>query len=100
MKFSKDLHSQERRAISDLRKDLQRLTEELDQGGQGDQIVCQIESVRRELKQVEDSRANKLIFRSRSRWAQLGEKPSGYFLNLEKRRAKDRTLSTVQLPGE
>lgn len=98
MKYSKELYSREKRAINDLNKELQELTAKMDQGDQSGHVADLLESVRRDLKQREDIRANKLIFRSRSRWAQLGEKPSGYFLNLQKRQSKDRTLSTVSLP--
>lgn len=30
-------------------------------------------------------------------WAHLGEKPTAYYLNLEKRQEKDKTLSTILL---
>lgn len=97
IKFSKNNHSQEKQTIKDLQDQLQDLTKRLDQG---EEVEDQIASVRLELKQVEDIRANRLIFNSRCRWASLGEKPSSYFLNMEKRRNKDKTLSAVILPDK
>lgn len=96
-KYSKNIYSREKQTIRDLQKELNDLTSRSDRGSP---VSEQIDSVRRKLKQMEDARANKLIFRSRCRWAQLGEKPSAYFLNLEKRQAKDRTMSSIMLPEE
>lgn len=97
VKYARGVHSREKQTIKALQKELEELTDRLDKGRQ---VSDEANSVRRELKQIEEARANKLIFRSRCRWAQLGEKPSHYFLNLEKRQAKDRTLSSISLPDE
>lgn len=35
-----------------------------------------IESIKRELKEIEEEAANKIIYRSRCKWAKLGEKPT------------------------
>lgn len=82
--------------IKDLRKELQTLcarqdSEEDDQ----ESTLMEIASVKRELKEVEEEKANKAMFRSKCKWARLGEKPTGYFLRLEKQRSKEKTLSNV-----
>lgn len=95
IKYSRDRRSREKQAVQELNKELQVLSNRLNRGDRDENVPIQMNSVRRELKQMEDIHANRLIFRSRSRWAHLGEKPSGYFLNLEKRQTRDRTLSSV-----
>lgn len=35
------------------------------------------------------------MFRSRCKWARLGEKPSTYFLHLEKQRSRENTMSNI-----
>lgn len=92
MKFKKGVVSQEKQLLSSLQAELEDLVHRADDG---ESLVSEIESVKRELHEMEDSRANKLIFRSRVKWAHLGEKPSSYFLNLQKRKLKEKSLSTI-----
>lgn len=82
---------------NDLRRELQSLGENQDSDNEEerDNILLRIELIKRELKEIEEEAANKIIFRSRCRWARLGEKPTKYFLNLEKQRSKNNTLSTI-----
>lgn len=58
-------------------------------------IACHLESVRRELREIEEEKANKAILRSRCKWAKLGEKLNRYFLNLEKMKSRDNALSGI-----
>lgn len=44
-------------------------------------------SCKRELAEIELAEANKTILRAKANWAQVGERPSKYFLNLQKRKA-------------
>lgn len=83
-------------AIKDLREELQGLCERQDMENQGDESVgIRIESIKRELREIEEEASNKIIFRSKCKWAKLGEKPTKYFLNLEKQRSRDNMLATV-----
>lgn len=93
--YTKKTISQEKRIMSALQTDLEDLTRRADED---ESLEDQIQSTRRELKEMENARANKLISRSRVRWTHLGEKPSSYFLNLQKRKCAERTLSSVALP--
>lgn len=94
IQFSRDNIPAEKQMIKDLTKELQSLS---DRFNAGEDLSNQIESVKRELREVEEIRANKLIMRARTRWVCLGEKPSSYYLNLEKKKSRDKTLSTVML---
>lgn len=77
----------------DLQRELQTLSKR--ESGEDEEVSARIESIKRELKEIEQEAANKIIFRSKCRWARLGEKPTKYFLNLEKQRSKDNVLSTI-----
>lgn len=94
IQFSKENVPLEKQMIRSLTKDLQTLTERADAG---EDLSGQIASMRRELGEVEEICANKLILRSRTRWTHLGEKPTSYYHNLEKRKSKDKTLATILL---
>lgn len=98
MNFTKNVHSIEKQHIHALNKELQLLQQRMDE--QGEDLTMQIESIMRELREVEESRARRLIFRAKSNWALYGERPSRYFLNLEKRNASDRTLTSLEKDGE
>lgn len=55
----------------------------------------EIASIKRELSEMELSRAQGIILRAKVNWSRYGEKPSRYFLNLEKRKSKDKTVTSL-----
>lgn len=59
----------------------------LDLDGEEDVLVT-----KRELAKMELAKATKIILRARANWASQGERPSKYFLNMQKRKSKNRTL--------
>lgn len=60
------------------------------------EIIEEVASIKRELKEISLMEANKIIFRARAQWAMAGEKPSAYFLGLEKRKSKDMTITALK----
>lgn len=92
MQYTANSASQEKRFIASLQTELEALTRRLDEG---EDLDDQIQSIRRELRELEEARANRLIFWSRTRWTHLGAKPTSYFLNLQKRKSTQNTLSSV-----
>lgn len=86
-------HSAEKRHIAELNKDLAELYQRVDESDSG--VAEEIDSVRRELREIEECKARKTIFRGKSNWTLYGERPSKYFLNLEKRKSKERTLGRI-----
>lgn len=82
IEFSRDNVPVEKQMLRDLSKELKVLTLRADKG---EDVEDQITSVRREIAEVEELRANNLILRARTSWAHLGEKPSAFYLDLEKR---------------
>lgn len=58
--------------------------------------VSEVQSIKRELAEIAQERANKTIFKAKAHWTQLGEKPSAYFLGLEKRIAKHNSITALK----
>lgn len=59
-------------------------------------IELEATSIKRELAEIKLQQANHIIFRSKARWAMAGEKPSAYFLGLEKRQRKTNVISAIR----
>lgn len=59
-------------------------------------IVMEVTSIKRELSEINQNKANEAIMRSRANWSLLGEWPTSYFLGLEKRSAKDKTITALR----
>lgn len=56
----------------------------------------EVASIKRELAEIKIQRTNQIIFRSKARWAMVGEKPTAYFLGLEKRQQKTKVISAIK----
>lgn len=88
--------SREERGLElQLHKRLNTLTKDLDSSTSPD-VLSEIQSVKRELSEILKHKANKTIFRAKANWAQSGEKPTAYFLGLEKRKSKENTITAVK----
>lgn len=59
-------------------------------------IIMEVASIKRELTEIKIQQANRIIFRSRATWAMAGEKPSAYFLGLEKRQRKANIITAIK----
>lgn len=86
-----------RKIVSQLEARLKELAEEHDLTDSED-VVLEVTSIKRELGEIAKLKATTALFRSKSRWAMLGEKPTAYFLGMEKRASKDKTI--MSLKGE
>lgn len=93
MAFSKENIPLEKRMLRELTKDLQSL---VTRNENREDLADQIASTRRELEEIENIWANKLILRSR--WTQLGEKPTLRRENQETRSYLRSCMMTVPLP--
>lgn len=59
-------------------------------------IVMEVQSIKRELAEIQQAKATKTIFRAKAKWMCLGEKPSAYFLGLQKRLSNDKCISALK----
>lgn len=88
--------NREKRAlISSLEKRLRFLAESHDLSDSSD-TVQEVESIKRELSEIRQNIANRAIFKAKAHWTQLGEKPSAYFLGLQKRQTKDKSITALK----
>lgn len=92
-RFMKTQKNEEIRHLQDLEKELLLLVGRRD-GGQPD-LNFPIDSLVRQIKEIEERRARRTIFQSRANWSLYGEKPTKYFLNLQNRRRRETLISTV-----
>ena len=96
LRFSKRLKAESRKIQTQLEKDLQNLTAAHDSG---QEVHDELNSVKRELGEIELTKARATIFRSRANWSQVGERPTKYFLNLEKRNYVNKQISQLEDEG-
>lgn len=76
-------------------KRLQFLAERHDLSDSPD-TASEVQSIKRELAEILQEKANKTIFRAKAHWTQLGEKPSAYFLGLEKRQSRNKCITALK----
>lgn len=86
---------EQKRLVHSLERRLNELAKDHDLTATPD-IVSEVQSIKRELAEIQQLQANKAIFRTRANWTQMGEKPTAYFLGLEKRLAKNRTITSLK----
>ena len=60
---------------------------------QSEKLWLKLETKKRELEAIIESRTKGAILRSKSQWYNEGEKNTKYFLNLEKRHCKQRIIT-------
>jgi hypothetical protein len=61
-----------------------------------DDILTEYEQIKGELENIELEEARGAIIRSKTKWAEAGEKNTKYFLNLEKRNAINKTIIRLE----
>lgn len=88
-RFMKTQRNEETNLLRELEKKLLLLVEKRDEG-QPD-LDFPIDSLVRQIKEIEESRARRVIFKSPTKY----EKPTKYFLNLQKRKRKESVLSPL-----
>ena len=76
----------------DLERYIQALEESLLVALNKEEILNKIEDKNKELENVRLKKLNGVIMRSRIKWMEHGEKPSKYFLNLEKKNRLNRNF--------
>lgn len=65
--YTRDIYLAEKKHISDLNQELQALYQGMDE--EESDLSLEIESVRRELREIEENKARKIIFRAKSNWS-------------------------------
>lgn len=102
--YEKTQYRKDRNHEMSLAKRLEHISKSLDQASETlqnpavdeEDLLHERDSIARELKELELSRANKTILRSNANWALNGERPTKYFLNLQKIRSKSKTATEIE----
>lgn len=98
IQYSIKKRREERRMIRELEDRLKTLAVDHDLTSTPD-VIHEVNSIKRELAEIKLSKAYSTIIRSKVRWSSLGEKPTAYFLGLEKRRSRDNTVTSLFSPS-
>ena len=62
------------------------------------QTENEITLVRTDIDEIITEKTNGMIIRSKAQWYEEGEKPTKYFLNLEKRNYNNKVINRIQSP--
>lgn len=92
--YSINRNRRRKQQVKDLENRLNTLAEDHDLIGSPD-IIEEVKSIKRELGDIQQTKASAAMFRAKTRWALLGEKPTAYFLGLEKRNMKNNTITSL-----
>lgn len=99
IKFSKQKAIKRRDREKELSLKIKSLEEELTKQNHTDDIQSKLMEAKKQLEDVYDEKMKGIIFRSKVKWFEEGEKSSKYFLNLEKRNNIRKTIGKIKLNG-
>ena len=87
IKYSSQRKKQRQEEEAKLEKDIKLIEEEVNANflNLSEDVLDELESKKSLLKEIQKEKIEGVLLRSRSRYEDLGEKPSHYFFNLEKR---------------
>jgi len=100
IKFSKSKRSELKKRELTLQTELEELDRKICNSTYMDldqDVLEAYDAAKEELKEIYDLRGKEAIFRSKTKWIEEGEKPTKYFLNLEKRNYEKKTILQVKL---
>ena len=65
-----------------------------------DLVLKEFDNLKTELQSIYDKKGMAAIFRSKCRWIEMGERPTKYFFNLEKRNYIKKTITELRMDDE
>ena len=65
-----------------------------------DLVLKEFDNLKTELQSIYDKKGMAAIFRSKCRWIEMGERPTKYFFNLEKRNYIKKTITELRMEDE
>jgi len=75
-----------------LEKDIERLEEKIANSNTSSDLLEIINAKKIELEEIRQEKIKGVMLRSKARWVEHGEKPTSYFLNLEKRNYVNKSI--------
>lgn len=95
IQYSIKRNRQNKSQVRELQNRFNQLEEYMD-NTDSENARLEYQSIKRELSEIKQHQANGAIFRTRANWTMAGEKPTAYFLGLEKRKSKDKNISMLK----
>ena len=89
--FAKERRLNERRLETKCKE-----MEELLNSSHSDQVLESYTEIKRELDMYKSAAAKRAMRFSKAKWLEEGERPTKYFLSLERKRAKEKNISVIQ----
>ena len=65
-----------------------------------DGVLCEYDELKMELKSIYEEKGKQAMFRAKCRWIENGERPTKYFVNLEKSNYNKKTISELHLQDD
>jgi len=65
-----------------------------------DLVLKEFNNVKTELQSIHNKKGLAAVFRSKCRWIEMGERPTKYFFNLEKRNYIKKTITELRMEDE
>ena len=93
--YTKVKRKRENTYEKELQRELIKLNEQIKDGGNENQIIEEMTRVEQNIKSIENERINSIIFRSKAKWTEDGEKNSSYFLKLEKKQYLNKHITQL-----
>ena len=90
------LLARERRRVEIVLEDKLKRTEELLEEANSEAILEEYNEIKRELDDYKTEAAKKAMIYSKAKWLEQGERPTKYFLNLEKKRSSEKTIHVLE----
>ena len=95
IKYSRERAQNKNFVLNMLEQNLIKLTVELENKHNDDSSLQLVERTRKDIEELMEEKTRGAIFRSKVRWHNDGEKPTKYFLNLEKYRSGAKGMNTL-----
>ncbi len=95
--YSSFKNKESKRKVNTLEDDIAKLekNQTLDEN-----LTHSLESKRKELEEIYEQKAKGCMLRAKARWIDEGEKPTKYFLNLEKRNSDKKHIIKLEVEGK
>ena len=101
--FSKDIAKSTYRREMEIRRQLDVLDDIICNNfhfSEIDLVLKEFDNLKTELQSIYDKKGMAAIFRSKCRWIEMGERPTKYFFNLEKRNYIKKTITELRMEDE
>ena len=101
--FSKNITKSTRRREMEIRRQLDVLDDIICNNfhsSEIDLVLKEFDNLKTELQSIYGKKGMAAVFRSKCRWIEMGERPTKYFFNIEKRNYIKKTIKELRMEDE